>query len=112
MAKSTMRTWLRNRMSNEELQDLVQHGAASGGVPGLTYYSETTKFYNRYEGEIWDELYSQTENYGESNIMAFMANWTTADQITDDATFKNYVAWWMVETVAMELLDAAGEDIW
>jgi hypothetical protein len=95
-------------MNNEELEDLLRHGAATGIVPGLVTYYETGKFYDRYQAEIWDELYEQATSYGTPNIMAFIAEWQTAINIVDEDTFKNYVAWWMVETVAMELLDEAG----
>ena len=42
--------------------------------------------------------------------MAFIAQWRTADSIVDEDTFKNYVAWWMVETVALQILDEAVVD--
>ena len=40
----------------EECRDVMNHGC-SGGVTGFIYYSETSEFFDEYEGEIEEILY-------------------------------------------------------
>ena len=45
------------------IKDIATHGC-SGGVSGLTYYTETIAFYDKHKKEIWDMLYDMSEDQG------------------------------------------------
>ena len=45
------------------ISDIATYGC-SGGVSGLTYYTETIAFYDKHKKEIWDMLYDMSEDQG------------------------------------------------
>ena len=63
------------------IADIAKHGCA-GGVPGLTYYSETASFYDEHETEIWAIL----------------------------TILKNDLVWFAVEVAAQELVNNLEEE--
>lgn len=103
MARSTFRSWMKNKFSKGKLREMLQYGVDSG-YSGLISYHETSKMYDKYEDEIWDQLYNDSQDFGHSNIMEFISTWRSADQMENDTTFKNYVVWYMAERVADELV--------
>ena len=77
---------------NEEVmgtvEDIVNHGCASGCVPALVYYSDTEAFFDRHADEIFD-LYNEAKaEYGEMNI----------------ELSRNNLAWFGFETMAQNIL--------
>ena len=69
----------------DEIKDVANYGC-SGGVSDFIYYSETEKFYDKYEDEILDYL-------SDCGI-------TIRDLCTNDdtiATLKNSLVWCVVE---------------
>lgn len=90
-------------------QDLATHGA-SGGFPGLTYYTETGELYDRHEEEIWTALEEDAENMGAENVLAFIATFGGAKDVQDLATFKNLMVWYLAERVANGIADAMEEE--
>ncbi len=87
------------------IRDVVEHGCASGTVPGMIYYNETGKFYQEHKEEIWEILYEDHENMGEGNILTMLSQMRWADNVTDENTFENYLAWYAYETAAQRLMD-------
>ena len=85
-------------------QDILRNGAASG-FNGFIYHSETIAFYDANEDAIWDALYNDAANLGQTP-MQMIASFATADQITDAMTFKNLLAWYALEHAANEILNA------
>ena len=85
----------------ETLQDVASHGA-DAGFHGFIYYTETAKFYDKYEDLIWEALETDTEDMGEKTPLAFIASFTGAKNVTNPATFKNLLAWYALERVARE----------
>lgn len=90
-------------------QDLATHGA-SGGFPGLTYYTETSELYDAHEEEIWTALEEDAENMGAQNVVAFIGTFGGAKDVQDLATFKNLLVWYMAERIANGIADAIEEE--
>ena len=66
------------------LQDLAQHGAISGMVGGLIYYSETTQFFNEHREEILAMLHELKEETGLDEKGLFSDKWMDWEQIAED----------------------------
>ena len=97
-----IKQWLRNGEKEERflIKDIATHGC-SGGVGGLIYYWETTKFHAAHEKEIWDLLYEYAQDEGFTLIdkVAQVCN-----GIGSHAQFVNALVWWAVEVRAQELV--------
>jgi len=83
------------------IKDIATHGC-SGGVSGLTYYTETIAFYDKHKKEIWDMLYDLSEDTGFS-VPYLMSDFDGARNVSDHDTFKNFLVWWAVEQKAREI---------
>ena len=97
-----IKQWLRDGEKEERflIKDIATHGC-SGGVGGLIYYWETTKFHAAHEKEIWDLLYEYAQDEGFTLIdkVAQVCN-----GIGSHAQFVNALVWWAVEVRAQEIL--------
>ena len=82
----TMHQALTERFDDaDEIKDVAEHGCI-GGVSGFIYYSETEKFFDEYEDEIYDYL----------NDCGFsMKNFV--DTGSTISTLKNDLVWCVVE---------------
>jgi len=69
----------------DEIKDVARYGC-EGGVNGFIYYSETEKFFDEYEDEIYDYL-----NDCDYSMKDFVTNDDTI------ATLKNSLVWCVVE---------------
>ena len=69
----------------DEIKDVANYGCA-GGVNGFIYYSETSKFFDEYEAEIYDYL-----NDAGFSMKNFVHSGSTI------STLKNYLVWCVVE---------------
>jgi len=69
----------------DEIKDVANYGC-EGGVSGFIYYSETSKFFDEYEDEIYDYL-----NDAEYSMKNFVDTGSTI------ATLKNAMVWCVVE---------------
>lgn len=87
------------------VEQVVEHGCSSGMVPGLVYYNETSKFYEKHKEEIWEMLYEDSEAMGEGNILTMLSQMRWAENVTNEDTFENYLAWYAYETACQHLLD-------
>ena len=85
------------------IKDIATHGC-SGGVSGLTYYTETIAFYDKHKKEIWDMLYDLSEDTGLS-VPFLMSDFDGARNVSDEDTFKNFLVWWAVKCVAQNIED-------
>ena len=63
----TIKEWLKKGEQQElfTIKDIAVHGC-QGGVPGLTYYVETTAFFNDHEADVWKYVRESAEAAGES----------------------------------------------
>ena len=94
----TIKEWLKKGEQDELflISDIAKHGC-SGGVPGLTYYVDTTAFYNDHEADVWKQVRHAADAAGES--IFFLLN----KDIRGSTTFKNSMVWLAVEICAQEL---------
>lgn len=69
----------------DEIKDVANHGCA-GGVSGFIYYSETSKFFDLFEDEIYDYL-----DDCEYSMADFVERGSTI------TTLKNQMVWCVVE---------------
>jgi hypothetical protein len=71
----------------DEIKDVATYGCA-GGVSGFIYYSETSKFFDEYEYEIYDYL---NVLFAGDPMKNFVDTGSTI------ATLKNEMVWCVVE---------------
>lgn len=57
-----------------------------------------------YAEEIWALVAEGTEVFGYHTVLAFIASLDNAEQVEDEATFKNLLAWYAVEVSVSSIL--------
>ena len=105
---TTINSWLLQGEKEERflISDIAKHGCA-GGVSGLTYYSETTAFYDAHETEIWTILSDEADAAGILNGLMLYNICKNPDDLT---TLKNDLVWFAVKVAARELQDNLQEE--
>ena len=100
---TTINSWLLQGEKEERflISDIAKHGCA-GGVSGLTYYNETSAFYDAHETEIWTILSDEADAAGILNGLMLYNICKNPDDMT---TLKNDLVWFAVEVAARELQD-------
>jgi hypothetical protein len=83
------------------ISDIAKHGCA-GGVSGLTYYSETSAFYDAHETEIWTILSDEADAAGILNGLMLYNICKNPDSLE---ILKNDLVWFAVKVAAKELQD-------
>jgi len=83
------------------IKDIAVHGC-EGGVPGLTYYVDTTDFFDCFEHDVWKYVREAAEASG-SSVFELLDK-----DIAGPTAFKNSMTWLAVECAAQEL-EAAKE---
>jgi len=84
------------------LEDVTQHGCASGIVTGLIYYSDTHAFASKHRDEIQDML---SEYYSMAGAWPFTPEYDIRNSCAWWAyDILNSCAWWAYETVASQIL--------
>lgn len=86
------------------LKDITKYGGVSGSISSLTYYHQTTKFYDLWKQDIWDALYDNAEEYG-LTTMEFINSLNGAKEIGTEYQLQNLLAWWFYEAMTWELLN-------
>src|SRR6056300_1657441 len=99
---SSIKDWLLQGEKDEYflISDIAKHGC-SGGVSGLTYYSETTAFYDAHEDEVWQELSDAADAAGIANGLML---YNICKNPTSLRTLKNDLVWFAVEVCAQQLV--------
>ena len=107
MAKKTIKKWVLEEVKDEtlHLEDVVKYGCVNGSVSSLIYYSDTVKFYDQFEDEIWDMLHENTESFGNNNILETIGQFNNAKNVGSLDQFKNLLVWYAVEETSRKLLD-------
>ena len=88
---------IKNQYTIDELNDIVEHGCASGCANNHIYYTDTVSFYDEYSDDINDyirdaigsEFLTETFDNNEGNLTGY----------------KNDIVWTFIELYAMELID-------
>ena len=88
---------IKNQYTIDELNDIVEHGCASGCAHQHIYYSDTNSFFDQHDYEIvsyirdaiGSEFITETFDNNEGNLTGY----------------KNDIVWTFIELYAMELID-------
>ena len=95
-----IKEWMKKHFEHkEDIADIAKYGC-SGGVIGLIYYNETTKFYDDHVIEIWEMLQDAADQEG-VKLMEKVHSLTHDEE--SYRTFRNKLVWWAVEVRAQEL---------
>ena len=84
-----------SKLDEPERRNVVENGAASG-IPGFTYYSETSEFYKKHMEAIWELLEKDTS---EKHPLALIASLNGAEVVTCQASFEQLLAWFAIEEI-------------
>jgi hypothetical protein len=105
---TTINSWLLQGEKEERflISDIAKHGCA-GGVSGLTYYRETSAFYDDHEAEIWAMVSDAADAAGILNGLMLYNICKNPDSLE---ILKNDLVWWAVEVAAQDLLENLEED--
>ena len=88
---------IKNQYTIDELNDIVEHGCASGCAHQHIYYSDNVSFYDKYEDDIVEYI---TDAIGSEFLTETFDN--NEGSLTG---YKNDIVWTFVELYAMELID-------
>ena len=99
---SSIKDWLKQGEKDKSflISDIAKHGC-SGGVSGLTYYNETTAFYDEHEDEIWQELSDEADAAG---ILNGLMLYNICKDPSSLRILKNNLVWFAVEVCAQRLM--------
>ena len=93
---------LTNTYDLETMQEIVNHGCASGVCFKHIYYADTISFFDKYEDEIYSEL---EECFGVDTLVSiFKENNASLDH------YKNDVVWLYIEHVSSMVLITMEEE--
>jgi len=107
---NTIKKYMLDNYTNDELKDIVAHGCISGCAGTLIYYKDTVSFYENYENEIWGMLNNDMEEQGYNSVFELLVNFNHTWQVKCGDTFKNFLAWYAAEKVAKEIIDNQDEE--
>ena len=96
-------TWFDENLS-DYASDIANHGA-DAGYPHITYYSDTSPIYDRFENQIFEALSDDAESMGYENIDAMTSQFGRADMLDFPEGRKCLLVWYMCERRARELDD-------
>lgn len=94
-----IKQWLLDNYELQTIKEITEHGCISGICNDLIYYSDTVKFHDEHEVEIWQFLYEDSED-NDMNIPELIASLNGAKDVGSIEQFKNLLAWYAVERVA------------
>ena len=90
-------------MEDEELKEVVEHGA-DVGWSGFTYYVDTVEFYDNNEDLIWDLLEEMADNMGHKSPMELIGSFGGSQNAHNLTTFKNLLSWVALEEASHYLV--------
>ena len=88
---------IKNQYTIDELNDIVEHGCASGCANNHIYYSDTVRFFDLYSDDICEYI---TDAIGSEFLTETFDN--NEGMLTG---YKNDIVWTFIELYAMELID-------
>ncbi len=106
MKQNAFREYIKTEYA-ENLPDIAQFGC-SGGVSGMTYYSETVKLFDEYREDIFEILGEMADEMGQ-NVCELIASFNGAADVGNFEQFANLCVWASVEEIARQEQAAAEE---
>ena len=73
-------------------EDLQQHGCISGWIAELTYYNQTTAFYQKYVDDINELLSELLQSCGITDLKSLLRNRDEEDPLIQDNNNQNVLA--------------------
>jgi hypothetical protein len=99
---TNMHTALAARFTDaDEIKDVATYGC-EGGVSGFIYYSETSKFFDEYEDEIYDYL-----NDCEYSMKDFVHRGSTITSLKNEMVWCVVALWCQVQHNVNEMVREA-----
>ena len=92
----------------EVYDELAEHGCASGIIPNMTYFKDTSSFYKRHKQEMSALLTDCIESTGMPIHEIFGDKWDAEDPLAFDCPNQNLLAWYGFEETARRLME--GDD--
>jgi len=89
------KTYMQEVYSIEELNDIANHGCASGCASTMIYYSDTSALYNEYQDDLHEIINEHAECVGE--FPSYITN-----NFGDTVQFRNAVVWFCAELIAYD----------
>ena len=86
------------------ISDVATHGCSGGTISELIYYDDTAKFHDKHEAEIWDELITMSEDFGNSPL-ELIASFNGGEEVSSMTSLKNLLSWWVCEVIAQRIVD-------
>ena len=85
------------------LEEIVEHGCQSGTVGSLIYYTDTVKFFDNFNDEIYDMV---EDIFGAESVLEMLQRHCELIDIVMGADIvKNYLAWMAYEVTCSNILD-------
>ena len=84
------------------LEEIIDHGCQSGTVGSLIYYTDTVKFFDNFNDEIYDMI---DYDGAQSVLKMLQQKCDLTDIIMGADIVKNYLTWMAYETVCSDILD-------
>lgn len=108
--KEAAKEWIEEKIADgytkqEAIDELMSHGCQSGMVPGLIYYTDTTKFFEEHKAEINELLKDTLWSTGLGTAELFGDKWDTNDPLCMDTTNQNLLAWFGFEETVRAMED-------
>ena len=85
-----------NTYDIEDMQEIVNHGCASGVCFKHVYYADTISFFDKYEGEILDLIHVR---YGVDELVSIFQR-----SEADYDMYRNECCWLFIENVATDVI--------
>jgi len=98
----TFKQWMDANLK-DYYKDIVGHGCIAG-FPGLTYYTDTAKLYEKFKDDIFSMLDDDAENQGVT-IPELIASFNGAKDVFDSGTLENLLVWYAAEEIARMATD-------
>lgn len=93
-----------NALTLEDFLQIAEHGA-DAGWNGFCYYNETVLFYNENETLLWDLVEAEADEFGEESVIGFLHTHCNTKELGTLTQFKNWMAWYALESVSYWLRD-------
>ena len=90
--------YILQNFENDDIRTLAKHGA-SGGIPGLIYYAETSKLYDIFKDDIWNMIEDDLCG-SDKTPLQYIAELNGGENVTDDTTMRNLLVWYAFEICA------------